>query len=107
MGLTIARQSSAPQIWTIHAWEPNEMRTCADIAMEDLKPLSPQYVAQWLSSVGKGVPSPVLAKLRDHIVKQGIDGVALEDILDNFRFETIRVDDFTPVHLNRVRKAWY
>jgi len=69
--------------------------------------LNSEYVARWLDSVGTCIPSPALSKLRAHIVKHSIDAKLLEDVLDNCRFELLEVDNFTPVHMNRLRKAWY
>lgn len=69
--------------------------------------LTSNYVARWLKSISSGIPSPVLAGLRAHIVQQGIDGRMLEDILDKFQFDKLGVEYFTPVHMNRLRKAWY
>mmetsp|Transcript_99750 Transcript_99750/g.171987 ORF Transcript_99750/g.171987 Transcript_99750/m.171987 type:complete len:486 (-) Transcript_99750:282-1739(-) len=77
-----------------------------EIGAEDLE-LTPTYIARWLKSVSSGIPSPVLAGLRTHILKQGINGRMLEDILDHFQFDKLGVEYFTPVHMNRLRKAWY
>lgn len=78
--------------------------TRKDMALADF---TAEYVSNWLNSVVNGLPSPLLSSLKAHIMKNRIDGVAFQDILDQGSFGALAVEGFSPVHLNRLRKAWF
>lgn len=97
---------SASDLDKYHSWAPDDARDSAE-ADENHHDRGPGFVARWLDTMAKSIPSPVLALLRKHIIKKGIDATALEDALDNFRFESFGIDGFTPVHMSCMRKGWY
>merc|ERR1719504_640352 len=86
--------------------EVEELPTAAVVRNMSLADFTPSYVAHWLNTVSSGIPSPVLADLKVHVLKHSIDGVAFQDILENCDFNLLKVEYLTPLHMTRLRKAW-
>mmetsp|Transcript_6910 Transcript_6910/g.14958 ORF Transcript_6910/g.14958 Transcript_6910/m.14958 type:complete len:490 (-) Transcript_6910:69-1538(-) len=68
---------------------------------------SPEGVAVWLSTMASCIPMPIISGLKSFIVDNNIDGTAFSAILDECRLDDLWVDDLTPLHMTRMRKAWH
>jgi len=69
--------------------------------------MSPEAVAQWLGSMSSCIPNQVLTDLRTFIVTSGVGGTTFAAILNAFKVEVLEVENLSPMHLSRLRKAWH
>jgi len=74
------------------------------VTMEEFTPAD---VANWLRSMANCIPNKVLAEIRACVVAQQINGRAFANIIENCRTEVLSVDGLSPLHMNRVRRAWH
>jgi len=81
--------------------------TSARVGSVRMEDFSPTDVAHWLRSMANCIPNKILAEIRVCVVAGQIDGKAFANIIENCRVEVLSVDGLSPLHMNRVRRAWH
>jgi len=81
--------------------------TSARVGSVRMQDFSPTDVAHWLHSMANCIPNKILADIRACVVAQQIDGKTFVNIIENCCVEVLSIDGLSPLHMNRVRRAWH
>lgn len=68
--------------------------------------LSPENVADWLSTMAQAVPMQTIAALKGVVIERRIDGVKFSEIVNGCRVQELGCDNVSGLQVARMRKAW-
>mmetsp|Transcript_15693 Transcript_15693/g.36811 ORF Transcript_15693/g.36811 Transcript_15693/m.36811 type:complete len:814 (-) Transcript_15693:31-2472(-) len=69
--------------------------------------LTPGEVAEWLNSVTRLVPADIAKDLKAEVVSSRITGKHFSAFLNDCLLDQLAVDNLSPMHIARMRKAWH
>mmetsp|Transcript_43641 Transcript_43641/g.79579 ORF Transcript_43641/g.79579 Transcript_43641/m.79579 type:complete len:644 (-) Transcript_43641:32-1963(-) len=72
----------------------------------DPQEMTPEAVTKWLGTMSSCIPNQVLTDLRYVVAARGISGPAFAALLSAMNVEALDIENLSPMHLSRLRKAW-